>query len=154
MPTRRSTACRAARRRYLLNDILRGELGFTGTVVSDYFTLPSLHNYHNIAASPREAAKLGLTPASTWNSRSTTCSARRYTRLSRQAKYRSSLSIVQFGAFFAQSSNSACSNNRMYDTGAAATEFDTPDDRALAREIACASIVMLKNENQLLPLSG
>ena len=46
--------------RFLLTDLLRDELGFTGTVVTDYYTITSLHNYHNIAADRREAARLGL----------------------------------------------------------------------------------------------
>jgi beta-glucosidase len=44
----------------LLTDVLRGELGFSGTVSSDYFTVPTLANYHNMAASPAEAARIAL----------------------------------------------------------------------------------------------
>jgi beta-glucosidase len=44
----------------LLTDVLRGELGFTGTVSSDYFTVPTLAAYHNMAASPAEAARIAL----------------------------------------------------------------------------------------------
>ena len=44
----------------MLTDILRGDLGFTGTVSSDYFTVPTLANYHNMAASPAEAARIAL----------------------------------------------------------------------------------------------
>jgi beta-glucosidase len=44
----------------LLTDILRGELGFLGTVSSDYFTVPTLASYHNMAASPAEAARIAL----------------------------------------------------------------------------------------------
>jgi beta-glucosidase len=51
-------ACGASKT--LLTDILRGELGFKGTVSSDYFTVPTLANYHNMAASPAEAARIAL----------------------------------------------------------------------------------------------
>ncbi|MCO5245195.1 MAG: glycoside hydrolase family 3 C-terminal domain-containing protein [Anaerolineae bacterium] len=43
--------------------------------------------------------------------------------------------------------------NPWVDEGAAAGAFDTPADRALARRIAQQSIVLLKNEDDLLPLS-
>ena len=46
-------------REYLV-DLLRGELGFDGVVVSDYFTLQTLINYHHIASNKAEAAKYGL----------------------------------------------------------------------------------------------
>lgn len=44
----------------LLTDVLRGELGFKGTVSSDYFTVPTLASYHNMAATPAEAARIAL----------------------------------------------------------------------------------------------
>jgi beta-glucosidase len=44
----------------LLTDVLRGELEFKGTVSSDYFTVPTLASYHNMAASPAEAARIAL----------------------------------------------------------------------------------------------
>ena len=50
----------AARRQELLADLLRGELGFDGVVVTDYFTVATLHQYHRIAADEGEAARLAL----------------------------------------------------------------------------------------------
>ena len=47
--------------RWLLDDVLRGEWGFDGTVVSDYFAVRQLESYHHVAASGREAAALALT---------------------------------------------------------------------------------------------
>ncbi|HVN27755.1 MAG TPA: glycoside hydrolase family 3 N-terminal domain-containing protein [Candidatus Binataceae bacterium] len=137
---------------YLLNDILRGELGFSGTVVSDYETLPALHNYHNIAANPREAAKLGLTAGidvelpqlevfgkplrEALDAREVSIElVNRAVRRILRAKF-------ELGLF----------EHPYVDAGAAAAAFDTPDDRALARELSAASIVLLKNEKQMLPL--
>ncbi len=47
--------------RQLLNDVLRGEWGFAGTVVSDYFAVDDLHSYHRFAEDKRQAAALALT---------------------------------------------------------------------------------------------
>jgi beta-glucosidase len=44
----------------LLTDILRGEWGFTGTVVSDYFAVEQLASYHRLASDPSEAATMAL----------------------------------------------------------------------------------------------
>ena len=46
--------------RDLLTDLLRGRLGFTGTVVSDYMTVAMLQNRQSVAASAAEAAALAL----------------------------------------------------------------------------------------------
>ncbi len=45
----------------LLSDVLRGEWGFTGTVVSDYFAVDDLHSYHHFAQDKRRAAAQALT---------------------------------------------------------------------------------------------
>ncbi len=50
--------CAADRR--LLTDLLRGEWGFTGTVVSDYFAVRFLQDAHFVAATPGDAAALAL----------------------------------------------------------------------------------------------
>ncbi|WP_220503385.1 glycoside hydrolase family 3 N-terminal domain-containing protein [Microbispora sp. H10885] len=47
--------------RELLGDVLRGEWGFAGTVVSDYFAVDDLHSYHHFAEDKRRAAALALT---------------------------------------------------------------------------------------------
>ena len=44
----------------ILDDLLRGELGFTGAVVADYFTTQLLINHHNVAATPAEAGRRAL----------------------------------------------------------------------------------------------
>ena len=51
----------------LLTQILRQEWGFTGTVVSDYFAIAMLKEYHHIARSKAEAARSRWRPGWTWN---------------------------------------------------------------------------------------
>lgn len=50
----------AAADRALLTDLLRGEWGFTGTVVADYFGIAFLHTQHGVAADEAGAAALAL----------------------------------------------------------------------------------------------
>ena len=46
--------------KYLLTDLLRGELGFTGVIVTDWEDIKRLHTWHHVAASPREAVAMGI----------------------------------------------------------------------------------------------
>jgi beta-glucosidase len=50
--------CGASRK--LLGDLLRGEIGFEGALVADYFTVENLLSYHHVAADQTEAARLAL----------------------------------------------------------------------------------------------
>jgi len=51
----------AAANRWLLTDLLRGELGFDGLVVSDYGSITMLHQTYRTASGPGEAAAQALT---------------------------------------------------------------------------------------------
>ncbi len=46
--------------RWLLTDVLRGEWGFDGTVVSDYFAVDQLYRYHQVVQSRADAAGTAL----------------------------------------------------------------------------------------------
>lgn len=46
--------------KYLLTDILRGELGFEGVAVSDWEDVIRLHTRHKVAATPKEAVRLAV----------------------------------------------------------------------------------------------
>jgi beta-glucosidase len=51
----------ASASRLLLQDVLRGEWGFRGYVVSDCGAIDDIHKGHKIVATPEEAAALGVT---------------------------------------------------------------------------------------------
>ena len=46
---------------WMLNDVLRGDWGYEGAVVSDYFGVEELHSRHAVAASLKEAAIRAIT---------------------------------------------------------------------------------------------
>jgi beta-glucosidase len=46
--------------KYLLTDVLRGELGFKGVVVSDWEDIIRLHVWHKVAETPAEAVRMAL----------------------------------------------------------------------------------------------
>src|SRR5690606_28710243 len=50
----------AAADRWMLTDLLRGEWGFDGTVVSDYWAVAFLKSKHGVAGTMAEAGRLAL----------------------------------------------------------------------------------------------
>ncbi len=136
----------------LLTHMLRDEWGFDGIVVSDYFAVNQLMVYHQIAASKSEAAAMALEAGIDVELPSTDC----YADALRQA--------VESGALQEAILNQAVGRvlrlkfllglfeNPYVDAQKTQTVFDTPEQRQLAYEIAQKSIVLLKNEGDLLPL--
>jgi beta-glucosidase len=138
--------------RELMVDLLRGELGFDGVVVADYFTLKTLMEYHRVARDKTEAAKLGLNAGIDVELPDRDC----YGEPLRRALLEGSIPMdqvdesvrrilrmkVELGLF----------ENPYVDEGKVLEIFNTPDQLELSRLLAQKSIVLLKNEN-LLPLS-
>jgi beta-glucosidase len=46
--------------KYLLTDVLRKELGFQGLIVTDWEDIKRLHERHNVAATPRQAVVMAI----------------------------------------------------------------------------------------------
>lgn len=135
----------------LLSDILRHEWGFDGTVVSDYFAITQLYEYHHVAQDKADAAWLALnagldielphTDSFGTPLKAAVEQGKIPLELIDQAVQRALIQKFRLGIF----------DQPFVDAGKVA--FDTPDQRKLARQIAEKSIVLLKNEGNLLPLS-
>jgi beta-xylosidase len=132
----------------LLTDRLRGEYGFAGTVVADYFSVTFLETLHGVAGSPGEAAGLAL--AAGIDVELPTVSA--------------------FGAPLLEAVAAGAVDERLVDRAAARVlaqkcelglldagwaspagpvELDPPEARGLARELARRAIVLLANDGTL-----
>ncbi|MCO6452755.1 MAG: glycoside hydrolase family 3 C-terminal domain-containing protein [Caldilineales bacterium] len=141
--------CAASRE--LLTTILREEWGFDGLVVSDYFAVDQLQQAHHISPDRATSARLALDAGIDIELPSTDCYGEPLRAMVAnggldEAVIDSSVARVlrtkfQLGLF-----------EHPY-VDASAAIFDTPAQRQLAREIAQQSIVLLKNEGDLLPLS-
>ncbi len=139
--------------RELLTDILRGQLGFEGLVVSDYFAVRMLFDYHHVAHSKAEAARSALEAGIDVELPGTDC----YGEPLRQA--------LESGAVRLEVVDQAVRRQLamkfrlgLFEQPFAAPEraaevFDTPAQRAVALEIGRKSMVLLKNVGSLLPLS-
>ncbi|MBN1284522.1 MAG: glycoside hydrolase family 3 C-terminal domain-containing protein [Anaerolineae bacterium] len=134
----------------LLTDILRAEWGFDGTVVSDYFTINTLADYHHIARSKAEAARIALEAGLDMELPFTDCYGDPLRTAVRQGEIPEARIDVAVRRVLAQKFALGLFENPYVDAGAVA--FDTPEQRQLARQIAQKSIVLLKNAGGLLPL--
>jgi len=137
--------------KWMLDEILRGEWGFQGTVVSDYYAMTELEKRHHVAADKRDAAKQALEagldvelpdPDVNKTLIEQVKSGRISERLINQAVSRTLRQKFQLGLF----------ENPYVDAEKAARMTDTTEDRNLAAEAARRSIVLLKNDKNVLPL--
>ncbi len=135
-----------------LRDYLRGELGFDGTVISDYFTVQTLDTYHHIAGTRAEAAARALEAGIDLE-----VPTLHYYRSLPEALESGRIDMALVDAAVArvlrQKFQLGIFEDPYVDAEAAPTLLDTPADRTLTRRIATESIVLLKNDDALLPLS-
>ena len=135
---------------WLLQKVLRGEWGFEGAVVSDYYAIEDLQRLHHIAATPEEAALLALKAGVDIDLPSPGA----YATLTQQvrdgrvpvtsidAAVRRLLTLKLRAGLF---------EHPFADAEQAQAVTDTPDARALALKSAQRAIVLLKNDG-ILPL--
>jgi beta-glucosidase len=135
----------------LLTHILRDEWGFDGTVVSDYFAINSLAEYHHIARSKAEAAEMSLEAGMDVELPFTDCFGNPLREAVLQGKISEALLDVAVQRLLTQKFALGLFEAPYVD--ADAVQLDTPQDRQLARKIAQKSIVLLKNDNNILPMS-
>jgi beta-glucosidase len=136
--------------RWLLGDVLRGEWGYEGAVVSDYYAIEQMADVHRIAAGAADAAVLALAAGVDVDlpsgiAYSTLPEAVREGRVQQQAidaAVRRHLDIkIRAGLF----------EENLADADFAEAITNNDEARALARTAAQRSIVLLKNSG-VLPL--
>ncbi len=135
----------------LLGDILRGEWGFAGYVVSDCGALEDFHRHHQITARPEESAALALRHGCDLNCGQVYGSLLRALEqgLITQKEIDRSLHRLLVARFRLGMFDPP---ERVPYAQIAHDKVNCEEHRALARRAAWESIVLLKNQNSLLPL--
>ena len=140
---------------WLLHDVLRGEWGYKGAIVSDYYAIAQLMELHHIAPDLKTAAELALKAGvdidlPTGNA---------YVHL-KEAVQSGEVPMSEIDAAVAHiltlKFNAGLFENPWADL-AAAEKSEGPAAQALAREAAAESLVLLKNDGTLplaLPAGG
>lgn len=136
---------------WLLKQVLRKEWGFQGFVVSDLLSISGLQGNHRTAASGVEAATQSIQAGLDMD-------------LSGVGYGDNLLKAIKEGKVSMQTLDSAVANilrvkfklglfeNPYVDEGEVLAKVGTMENREIARQVAQESIVLLKNENNLLPL--
>ena len=135
----------------ILTDLLRGELGFDGLVVSDYDAVIKIHNFHNASPDKSTAGKLALEAGIDVELPFTVC----YGAPLKAALEAGDLDIETVNTavrrHLQKKFELGLFDNPYVDESRVLEVFESPEQRELAREIACQSMVLLKNDG-VLPL--
>ena len=136
---------------YLLQDILRKDWGFDGYIVSDCGAIADFHKFHKVTKTPEESAALALKSGTNINCGNV---------------YMVLKSALDQGLITEELLNTRLKENLLtrfklgmfdpigknpYDN-ITAEVIDSKENRAIALEAAQKSIVLLKNDNNILPL--
>src|SRR5689334_17392767 len=136
----------------ILDDLLRGELGFTGTVVADYSTTELLVSHHRVAATKGDAARRALEAGLDMELPQLDCYGPPLRALVERGDVDVALVDRSVRRVLALKESLGLFERPYVDEAAAAHAYARPADRALAREAAVKSLVLLRNEGALLPL--
>ncbi|WP_432927440.1 glycoside hydrolase family 3 N-terminal domain-containing protein [Microbispora sp. CA-135349] len=142
---------------WLLTDLLRGEWGFTGTVVSDYWAVPFLATMHQVAADAEEAGVQALTAGIDVELPDTLGFGQHLVERVRRGEIPEDLVDRAVRRLLAQKVQLGLLDPDWTPeksvAGADSVHLDSPANRALARELAERSIVLL-DAGTVLPLLG
>jgi beta-glucosidase len=138
----------------ILDDLLRGELGFDGVVVADYFAVSLLLRHHGVVADEGEAAARALRAGLDLELPGRDCYGAPLREWVDDGRLPMSVLDSAVRRVLRSKFLVGLFDDPYVDDGSAAAVFDTAADRALARRAAASSIVLLQNVDGLLPLDA
>jgi beta-glucosidase len=133
----------------ILDDLLRGELGFGGTVVADYNTTELLVSHHRVAAGKGDAARRALEAGLDMELPQLDCYGAPLKALVERGDVDLALVDRSVRRVLALKEALGLFDDPYVDPVAAARAFGRDEHRALAREAAEKSIVLLRNDGTL-----
>ncbi len=139
--------------RELLVDLLRREIGFDGLIVSDYFTIAQLVDYHHVTDDRTEAARLALEVGLDIELPTPNGYGEPLLRGLESGAISMELVDACVQRVLTAKFNWGLFDHPYVDEGRVPEIFSNPAAVELSRRIAQQSMVLLKNEGALLPLS-
>nr|MDQ4088116.1 glycoside hydrolase family 3 C-terminal domain-containing protein [Pseudomonadota bacterium] len=138
---------------WLLGDVLRGEWRFNGAVVSDYFAIREMMTRHNMFDNLKDAAVAAMNAGVDIE----TPDGEAYLHLPelvREGRVTQAQVDNAVRRILRMKFEAGLFENPYVDAAAADRLTATPDAIALAREAAARAMILLRNENNLLPLDA
>ncbi|MDX6711134.1 MAG: beta-glucosidase [Blastocatellia bacterium] len=137
--------------KFLLQNVLREEWKFGGFVASDYYGIPQMESLHHIAGDKAEAARLAMEAGVDIELPDPDCYVA-IPQLIKEGKLSQATVDRAVGRTLRAKFLLGLFENPYVDPDRAEKVTNSAEHRALAEEAARRSIVLLKNENNLLPL--
>jgi beta-glucosidase len=140
----------------VLTDLLRDTYGFTGTVVSDYFSVAFLHDLHHVAGTPAEAAGTALRAGIDVELPTVNC----YGDPLREAVDSGAVDLTLVDRAVARVLTQKCELGLLDPDWSpeppamdgSPVDLDDAEARSVALDLARHSVVLLRNEGGALPL--
>ena len=140
--------------KWLLTDVLRGEMGFEGVVVSDWEDIKYLHTRHKIAATPKEAVRLAIEAGIDMSMVPNDLSFADYlVELVEEGSIPESRLDLSVRRILALKYDLGLFENPVLPQGADYDQFGSETHRQVALALAQESITLLKNEDGQVPMS-
>jgi beta-glucosidase len=136
----------------ILDHLLRGELGFDGVVVADYYSVGLLMAHHQVESDRGGAGARALQAGLDLELPGRDCFGEPLKELLADGRLSTAVLDTAVRRVLRSKFQVGLFDDPYVDEGAASAAFDTPADRALARRAATQSLVLLKNDSGLLPL--
>lgn len=136
----------------ILTELLREELGFSGTVVADYSAVVQLMTFHHVAASKGEAARLALTAGLDMELPAVDCYGPPLTTEVKAGRVPMEVVDTAVRRVLRLKFQLGLFEHPYVDAEAASTSFETSQQRTLARQAVAKSTILLTN-NGILPLA-
>lgn len=136
---------------WLLEDILRKQWGFDGLVVSDYFGINMINEYHRVAADKNNAARMALEAGVDIELPSTDCYNQPLIEAVRKGLVEESRIDSIVSRILSMKFRLGIFENPYVPETGVAIHFQNAAQRAFSRKAAEKSIVLLKNDG-ILPL--
>ncbi|MES2120762.1 MAG: glycoside hydrolase family 3 N-terminal domain-containing protein [Pseudomonadota bacterium] len=139
--------------KWLLTEVLRGEWGFSGAVVSDYYAIKELAGRHRMFGNLKDAAERTIKSGVDVETPDPEAFPN-LIELVRNGRVPQSLVDDAVRRVLRLKFEAGLFENPFPDPATAEAKTATPDAIALAREAAAKAIVLLKNDKKVLPLNA